>query len=42
MADRYPAIEMPLWMDGEDDYYNLLATFEALIPLKKPSNLHSV
>ncbi|MBD3216129.1 MAG: AAA family ATPase [Candidatus Lokiarchaeota archaeon] len=42
VADRYPAIEMPLWEDGTDDYYNLLATFEALLPLKKPSNLHSV
>lgn len=41
VADRYPKIEMPLWIDGEDDYYNLLATFEALLPLKKPSYLHS-
>lgn len=42
VADRYLAIEIPLWKDKENDYYNLLATFEALLPLKKPSNLHSV
>lgn len=41
VADRYPALEIPLWEIDSDEYYNLLATFEALLPLKKPSNLHS-
>ena len=41
VADRYPAIEMPLWEYGTDGYYDLLATFEAFLPLKKPSHLDS-
>jgi len=39
VKDRYPAVEIPLWENSEE-FKDVLGTFEANLPLKKPSNLH--
>jgi Cdc6-like AAA superfamily ATPase len=39
VRDRYPPFEIPLW-NNDDEFRDLLATFESELPLKKASNLH--
>lgn len=39
-ANRFEPFYLPIWTDGED-YLRLLDSFEALLPLRKPSDLSS-
>ena len=38
LLNRFELSRLPLWRD-DDDFRDLLASFESLLPLKKPSNL---
>lgn len=38
LSNRFDPVELPHWEIG-DDYMDLLASFEMVLPLKKPSNL---
>ncbi len=38
-ASRFDVVELPLW-ELNPEYQNLLTSFEAILPLRKPSNLH--
>ena len=38
LANRFEPVTLPLW-DLSDDFRRLLASFEMMLPLKKPSNL---
>lgn len=40
VADRYPPLEIPLWQKDKI-YLDLLATFEANLPLRKQSEIYS-
>ncbi len=40
VADRYPPILLPEWINDKE-FRDLLATFEAYLPLKKSSNLYN-
>lgn len=38
LANRFEPFELPLWKDDQE-YFRLLASFERILPLKKPSHL---
>lgn len=38
LANRFEPVSLPLWKMGEE-YLRLLTSFEAILPLRKPSNL---
>lgn len=40
LADRFEAIELPRWHNHES-FHRLLASFQSMLPLKKPSDLVS-
>jgi type II secretory pathway predicted ATPase ExeA len=40
LANRFEPLRLPLWRDDEE-YRRLLTTLEAVLPLRKPSNLAS-
>jgi replication-associated recombination protein RarA len=41
LADRFEAIELPPWRN-DNDFKRLLSSFQALLPLRKPSELAAV
>jgi Bacterial TniB protein len=41
LADRFEAIELPPWRN-DNDFKRLLASFQALLPLRKPSKWATV
>lgn len=40
LANRFELAPLPRWRLGDEEYERLLASFEALLPLKKPSFLY--
>ena len=40
LANRFELAPLPRWRLGDEDYERLLASFEALLPLKNPSYLY--
>lgn len=40
LASRFDVLELPTW-EPDDEFRFLLASFEEILPLKKPSNLMS-
>lgn len=40
LANRFELAPLPRWRLGDEDYERLLASFEALLPLKEPSYLY--
>jgi type II secretory pathway predicted ATPase ExeA len=41
LADRFEAVELPPW-HNDNDFKRLLASFQALLPLRKPSELSAL